>query len=109
MNDEQLHDYTELVIEIWDAYTERGYTLSDMVDGGFREGIDYVSKMACRFLEDVGHRESQGFWWDGGWIAAVQGYAQHVVDFHPPSDWIPMYDVTKFMESPDTNPDKETK
>lgn len=62
VTDEQLHDYTELVIEIWDAYAERGFTLSDMVDGDSREGIDYVSKMANRFLEDVKHRESQGFW-----------------------------------------------
>lgn len=108
MTDEQLHNYTEAVIELWTAYQHKKFNLSDI--GGkhgldSRYGIDRIALEAEEFLGKVKSAEDEGYWWDGGWIDAVWCWSKWAVNRFMDIDQ--KYDVKDFMESPDTNPDKE--
>jgi len=99
MNDEQLHDYTEVVIELWTAYHHKKFNLSDIGGGDSRAGIDHISWEAEEFLNKVSNAEGDGYWWDGWWIDAVWSWAKYAVN-----RWMdavqPPFNVMEFMEPP---------
>lgn len=100
MNDEQLHDYTDLVIELWTAYMVHGFNLSSIGSGDSHEGIDIISRYASKFLDIVEDAEGEGWWWDGGWIEAVQEYAHYTAATfkYGPAHETVVFDITKYME-----------
>lgn len=97
MDDEQLHYYTEVVIELWTAYQHRKFNLSNLGGGDSRVGIDHISWEAGEFLNRVKNAEEEGYWWDGGWIDAVWCWAKWAVQRWMDVDQ-PPFEVTVFME-----------
>lgn len=96
---EELHDYTELVIELWTAYMVHGFNLSDLGGGDSREGIDRIQRDALAFQERVEAKEAEGWWWDGGWIEAVESWAHWNAQMAKYGNTgQPGYDITKYME-----------
>ena len=103
-NDTELHDYTELVIELWTAYMVHGYNLSSVGGGDSRNGIDTIKSEANRFLDMVNGAQALGWWWDGGWIDAVQEYAHYTAatrKYGPAYETV-TYNITKYMEPKET-------
>ncbi len=99
----ELHDYTELVIELWTAYMVHGFNLSELGGGDSREGIDRIQHDAIYFQELVETKESEGWWWDGGWIEAVQSWAHWIAQMAKYGNFSqPQYDITKYMEPKET-------
>ena len=101
----ELHDYTELVIELWTAYMTHGFNLSDLGgEYGSCEGIDVIAREALHFLEIVDDAEAKGWWWDGGWIDAVQEYAHYTAATfrYGPAHEAVVFDITKYMEPKET-------
>jgi hypothetical protein len=94
-NTSELHDYTELVIEISNEYLSHGMNLSNIGGGNSREGIDKIMQEALYFFYLVEKAEERGWWWDGGWIEAVQCYASCVVNDTP-------FDIYEFMKPKET-------
>jgi len=96
----ELHDYTELVIELWTAYMGYGFNLSSIGGGDSRDGIDVIQRYAMQFIDIVEDKEAQGWWWDGGWIDAVQAWAHNrakTLKYGHVSD-SEVFNITKYME-----------
>lgn len=102
-NDTELNDYTEVVIELWTAYMVHGFNLSNIGGGDSMEGIDAIKIEANRFLDMVDRAEALGWWWDGGWIDAVQEYAHYTAATrkYGPAHEAVVFDITKYMEPKD--------
>jgi len=99
-NTSELHDYTELVIELWTSYMVYGFNLSSLGGGDSRAGIDRIQYDATYFLDIVEAKEAEGWWWDGGWIDAVQEYAHYTAatrKYGPAHDGV-VFNITKYME-----------
>lgn len=75
-----LHDYTAVVVDLWHFAQSRKPKLSlSFIGGGdSRNGVDAVSHAATEFLKCVERAEAVGYWWDGGWIEAVEEFANAV-------------------------------
>jgi len=98
----ELHDYTELVIELWSAYMEYGFNLSSLGGGDSMAGIDRIRYDATCFLDIVEAKESEGWWWDGGWIEALQSYALHHASLAKYGNIGQEWNITKYMEPKET-------
>lgn len=99
----ELHDYTELVIELWTAYMVHGFNLSSIGGGDSRDGIDRISGEAYMFIDKATTMEARGWWWDGGWIEAVQSWAHWNAQMTKYGNFSqPQFDITKYMEPKET-------
>ena len=76
MTDEQLHDYTEVVIELTSAIRRLYVDLCEVAGGGdSRDGIDRIARAAIAFCEAEKEVVAGDIFWDGGRLDAVLDYS----------------------------------
>ncbi len=94
VNDDNLHSYTELVIELWDRADALELNLSDIGGGDSQAGVDVISDLALAAIRAEKWALGQDLWWDGQWVDCIQEYAAKVIPNEDVSN-IPNKDIAE--------------
>lgn len=81
IDDAYLHDFTHLIIDLWDEFRLRQINLSDLGNGDSMQGIEFLQRTAEIFLEEMPRatgKNNELRYWDGDFIDCCEKYAHNI-------------------------------